>query len=98
MMHGDGLMAGIFTFLLIGALHGAVIKGEYYFSKKIWPLFLLGGLGCLALSLFLPDAIWRCLAAVTGFSLLWSIRELFQQEERVRKGWFPRNPKRIYKK
>lgn len=67
-MHGDGLMAGIFTFLLIGALHGAVIKGEYYFSKKIWPLFLLGGLGCLALSLFLPDAVWRCLAAVTGFS------------------------------
>ena len=61
-MHGDGLMAGIFTFLLIGALHGAVIKGEYYFSKKIWPLFLLGGLGCLALSLAVAVSAGRGLA------------------------------------
>lgn len=32
--------------------------------------------------------------AILGFSLLWIIRELFEQQERVRKGWFPRIPNR----
>jgi len=27
-------------------------------------------------------------------SCLWSILELFEQEERVKKGWFPKNPKK----
>ena len=31
---------------------------------------------------------------MTGCSCLWSIKELFEQRERVRKGWFPENPKR----
>ena len=26
----------------------------------------------------------------------WSIKEVFEQRERVRKGWFPKNPKRKY--
>ena len=29
---------------------------------------------------------------ILGFALLWSIHELFQQKERVRKGWFPKKP------
>jgi len=32
--------------------------------------------------------------ATLGFSLLWSIHELFQQRKRVEKGWFPKNPNR----
>ena len=32
--------------------------------------------------------------AGVGMSCLWSILELFEQEERVKKGWFPANPKR----
>jgi hypothetical protein len=31
---------------------------------------------------------------VFGFSSLWSIHEIIEQEERVKKGWFPANPKR----
>jgi hypothetical protein len=31
---------------------------------------------------------------VTAFSSFWSIIEVFEQRERVRKGWFPENPKR----
>ncbi|MCQ2117643.1 MAG: DUF4491 family protein [Bacteroidales bacterium] len=31
---------------------------------------------------------------VVGFSCFWSILELFQQEQRVAKGWFPSNPKK----
>ena len=30
---------------------------------------------------------------VTAFSCFWSILELFEQRERVRKGWFPRKEK-----
>jgi hypothetical protein len=29
--------------------------------------------------------------------LLWSIKDLFEQEERVKKGWFLANPKRVKK-
>ena len=31
---------------------------------------------------------------ILAFSCFWSIRELFEQEQRVKKGWFPKNEKR----
>ena len=31
---------------------------------------------------------------VVAFSCFWSILELYEQEKRVARGWFPRNPKR----
>ena len=31
---------------------------------------------------------------VLGASFLWSVKELFEQEKRVEKGWFPKNPNR----
>jgi len=34
------------------------------------------------------------LLGVLGCTFLWSIQELYEQEERVRKGWFPENPNR----
>ena len=37
------------------------------------------------------------IVAVLGVTFLWSIKELFEQEERVKKGWFPANPKRKQK-
>ena len=76
-MNTFGLVLGAFTFVLIGAFHVVVIKGEYYFSKNIWPLFLALGV-----------------MSVLGMTFLWSIMELFQQEKRVEKGWFPHNPNR----
>ncbi|MBO7165799.1 MAG: DUF4491 family protein, partial [Muribaculaceae bacterium] len=33
---------------------------------------------------------------VFAFSSFWSIKEVEGQQERVRKGWFPRNPRRTY--
>lgn len=93
-MNFYGLIIGIATFLLIGCFHVIVIKGEYYFSKKIWPLFLIAGLGTLILSLFIESSIISALIAVFGISCLWSIKELIEQEERVKKGWFPKNPNR----
>ena len=37
------------------------------------------------------------LLGVFAFSSFWTIKEIFEQEERVKKGWFPKNPKRTYK-
>lgn len=62
-------------------------------DTRAWPLFLLTGVFCICLSLFLDGSVLPALLSVLGFSLLWSIRELFEQEKRVGKGWFPRNPK-----
>ena len=95
-MNYSGLILGVATFLLIGVFHVIVVKGEYYFSKKIWPLFLAAGIASLFISLFISSSIISSLIAVFGISCLWSIRELFEQEDRVKKGWFPKNPKRRY--
>ena len=93
-MHISGLLVGAFTFLIIGAFHGVVIKTEYYFSKRIWPVFLILGVIFLVLSLFISNTAIGSIVAVLGVTCLWSIKELFEQEERVKKGWFPANPKR----
>ena len=95
-MNYSGLILGVATFLLIGVFHVIVVKGEYYFSKKIWPLFLATGIASLFISLFIRSSVISSLIAVFGISCLWSIRELFEQEDRVKKGWFPKNPKRRY--
>lgn len=89
-----GLAVGIITFMLIGIFHVIVIKAEYFFTKKIWPLFLIAGLFLLILSLFVPSTILSSIIAILGITCLWSIKELFEQEKRVEKGWFPSNPKR----
>ena len=95
-MNYSGLILGGATFLLIGVFHVIVVQGEYYFSKKIWPLFLATGIASLFISLFISSPVISSLIAVFGISCLWSIRELFEQEDRVKKGWFPKNPKRRY--
>ena len=89
-----GIIIGLGSFLIIGLLHPVVIKGEYYFGTKIWPLFLLGGITCVVGSILFRNLIASTFLGVLGFSLFWSIHELFEQKERVRKGWFPENPKR----
>ena len=91
----DGVIIGVGAFLIIGILHPIVIKTEYYIGVKVWPLFLIGGLVFISLSLFAKSTIISSLLAVFGFSLLWSIHELFEQVRRVEKGWFPSNPKKL---
>ena len=90
----DGIIIGAGTFLLIGLLHPVVVKTEYYFGRRAWPVFLALGLAGIGGSAVAGNVVVSALLAVLGFSLLWSIRELFEQEERVKKGWHPANPKR----
>lgn len=91
-MNFQGLIIGIAAFAIIGIFHPIVIKSEYYIGKKVWPIFLLMGLLLIALSLFIDNITISTIIGITGFTSLWSIHELFEQEERVKKGWFPKNP------
>ena len=89
-----GIVIGVATFVIIGIFHPMVTKGEYYFGVKIWWLFLVMGIAAVAGSIAVRHILWSTLLAVWGASSLWSIGELFEQRERVAKGWFPENPNR----
>ena len=95
MLHWDGLIIALLTILIIGVFHPVVIKTEYYFGCKAWPVFLITGLFLIAGSLKAANTVLSAVLAVTGATCLWSIRELFEQRERVRKGWWPENPERL---
>ncbi len=90
----SGLLIAVATFFTIGLFHPIVIKAEYYFGVRCWWWFLVAGLLFLAASLCVSSVIVSAILGVVGCSCLWSILEVFQQRERVRKGWFPKNPKR----
>lgn len=95
-MNYNGILIGAIAFFTIGIFHPIVIKSEYYFSKKIWPLFLIVGTGFIIGSLIISNYLLSITIGVIGFSCIWSIHEIIEQEERVKKGWFPKNPKRKY--
>ena len=94
--HLSGLAIGICTFLIIGLFHPLVIKGEYYFGTRCCRWFLIAGFLGIGSSLWISNIFWSSLLGVIAFSCFWSIHEVKEQQERVRKGWYPRNPKRIY--
>lgn len=94
--HLLGPLIGLCTFLVIGVFHPLVIKAEYHLGTRSWWMFLVAGLVALAASLAVGNTLLSALLGVTAFSCFWSILEVFQQQERVRKGWFPRNPRRKY--
>ncbi len=97
-MNFSGLIIGLATFLIIGICHPIVIKAEYRWGKACWPLFLVIGLLFTAASLLLHGIVLSTLCGVAGFSSFWSILELFEQEKRVERGWFPANPKKKCRK
>lgn len=87
-----GLAIGFDTFVIIGLFHPIVIKTEYYTGVRYWWLFLLAGIACVTGSLFIESPRFSADVGVVGFSSLWSILELFEQRQRVNKGWFPAGP------
>lgn len=89
-----GVILGACTFLVIGLFHPIVIKAEYYFGVRCWWAFAATGVLFAVLSLFVAHYIASTILGVVSFSCFWSILEVFEQRERVRKGWFPMNPKR----
>lgn len=93
-MNFIGIIIGSAVFLMIGIFHPIVIKAEYYYGTKCWPIFVLVGLLTLIGSLLISSTVWSVLLGSFAFSCFWSILELFQQKKRVEKGWFPKNPNR----
>lgn len=90
----QGLLVGALAFLLIGLFHPIVIKTEYHLGTKVWWAFLLLGLVAGTVSVFCSQFVVSATLGVLAFTSFWTIKELFEQEERVNKGWFPANPKR----
>ena len=91
-MNFTGIIIGLATFLAIGLFHPLVIKAEYYLGSRCWWIFLVAGILFGAASLLVENVILSTILGVVAFSSFWSIHELFQQKERVRKGWFPEGP------
>ena len=94
MINFDGLLIGIATFLIIGLFHPVVVKAEYYWGTKCWWIFLVLGIAGTVASLLVESVFVSAICGVFAFSSFWTIKEVFEQEERVLKGWFPKNPKR----
>ena len=90
----DGIFIGICTFLIIGIFHPVVVKAEYFWGTRCWWVFLVLGIVGLIVSIFTDSILYASLLGVFSFSSFWTIKELFEQRERVLKGWFPMNPKR----
>ena len=88
--HLTGVLIGALTFLIIGLFHPLVVKGEYYFGVKCWWAFLILGLLSLIGSVLIKNIILSVALGVIAFSSFWSIGEVFEQKERVKKGWFPK--------
>lgn len=91
-MNFTGIIIGLATFLAIGLFHPLVIKAEYYLGSRCWWMFLVAGILFGAASLLVENVILSIILGVVAFSSFWSIHELVQQRERVRKGWFPEGP------
>jgi len=89
-----GVAVGLAALLVIGVFHPIVIKTEYHFGKGVWPVFLVFGVGCLAVSILISSPLVSSIVGVLGFTCFWSIRELFEQHRRVEQGRYPANPKR----
>ena len=86
---------GIASLSIMGAYYPVVIWGEYFFSERIWPVFLAAGLSAIALSAGMSGlSCW--LTAFFGATNLWAIVEIKEQTQRVKQGKYPKNPKRNY--
>ena len=93
-MYFTGIIIAVSTFLIIGFFHPIVIMVEYYTGTRLWWLFLFVGFASVVGALFIANEIVSAVVGVFGASSLWGIGELFAQKRRVKKGWFPMNPKR----
>ena len=72
-MYFQGLAMGVIVFLIIGIFHPVVIKVEYYFGKRVWPVFFIIGWGFIIWSVFTENVFLSIFLGVFGFSSLWSL-------------------------
>lgn len=58
-MYLTGIIIALSTFLIIGIFHPIVVKTEYYFGTRPWPLFLALGIAPLPLPSASPTSYGR---------------------------------------
>jgi hypothetical protein len=97
-MNPTGLLTGFFMLLMIGFGFFWVIKLEYYVGAHIWKGVLSLGIILSLGSLWIPSFWGSALLGIVGGSIAWGATELPDQAERVRRGIFPANPRRGFKK
>ncbi len=88
----DGFIAGVATWAIIWGSRYACIKGEYHFRRAFRYVFLLMGVLGLVAALWTENLVVSAIFGIFGFANLWGIHEVIEQEERVKKGWYPRKP------
>lgn len=93
-MNFSGIIIGAAVFLSIGVCHPLVIKMEYKWGLKSWWIWLAAGLVFSAISLIVPNDLLSIIIGGFAFCCFWGIGEMFMQEKRVLRGWFPENPVR----
>jgi len=93
-MNLTGLGSGLFMLLTIGFGFFWVIRVEYHLGARVWKWALVAGLLICLASLFIPSFTGSALLGIVGGSVVWGATELPGQEERVRRGLFPANPRR----
>ncbi|MBR0109054.1 MAG: DUF4491 family protein [Bacteroidales bacterium] len=93
-MNYSGILIGACVFLSIGICHPAVIKMEYKWGKNSWWIWLVAGLALSVVSLLIDNNTVSIIIGGFAFCCLWGIHEMFLQEKRVLRGWFPENPER----
>lgn len=89
-----GVILGLYTLAVVALGHIFVKKGEYYFTKKIWVAFLMMGFFFAVASVLAKSDLLSGMMGIASFTFFWAILEVIEQEKRVKKGWFPANPKR----
>ena len=72
---------GAFMSLVIGAGHILVIKGEYHFGTKLWPIFLTIALSSIIASVYVESELISGILGIIGFTFLYSVYEIFEQLE-----------------
>jgi hypothetical protein len=93
-MNVTGIIFAVFTALAIGIGFVWVIKLEYYVGAHITKIVALVGVATILISLFLPNFWLSAFVGVIGGTIVWGATELPDQEERVKKGMFPANPRK----
>ena len=95
-MNFEGIIVGLITFAIIGIFHPLVIKAEYYLGRVSLWIFLITEIVSIGFSLFVESFTLAAILGVLEFTCLWSIKEVIDQEKRVKEGRYPKNPGRKY--
>ncbi len=93
-MNFTGILLAVFTFFAIGLGFVWVIRLEYHVGAHVaWVVGLLGVLMMLG-SVLIPCFYGSAFLGILGGTVLWGATELPDQEVRVAKGQFKKNPKK----